>query len=406
MLKEKLRKYRFSILVLLLFGICLAAGYGLVSAGADAVGENPIQGINEDRSQILVSGENYVLNSDQEQKYEEEQEKKKEQRQEQEQQGAENNFQQRLEEKVQESESGKNVNGGTEGDQPGNGENGSGNGESGGDKPPAEEPDEPLPEPGGEEENTKTPVIITSLSDGQTVEGLRLVFTVEGKDYRGNRIESFNFDVKVNGIKVYSAGQNTYERTYRGELSDGANEIVITIKDDEGNAVTNYYKVYANKDGQMEEGGTVTVTMDTSVLGLGIKFIDTATFYEGDNVSDVILRALENNGYDYVGGLTGTAAVGWYLSEVTGAGITDGYKIPDPILQKLEEYGATEQEYDRDSLGEMDFYKNSGWMYRYNGEQLMSGMSNINVCDGDEIHLYFTLNLGYEYDGTWFNGSW
>ncbi|MEE0740807.1 MAG: DUF4430 domain-containing protein [Emergencia sp.] len=396
-----MRKYRFSILVLLLFGLCLAAGYGLVSAGADDVGENPIQGINEDRSQILVSGENYALNSDQEEKYEEEQEKKKEQRQEQEQRGAENNFQQRLEEKVQESESGKNVNGEIEGNQPGNGENGSGNGESGGDKPP-----EPLPEPGGEEENTKTPVIITSLSDGQTVEGLRLVFTVEGKDYRGNRIESFNFDVKVNGIKVYSAGQNTYERTYRGELSDGANEIVITIKDDEGNAVTNYYKVYANKDGQMEEGGTVTVTMDTSVLGLGIKFIDTATFYEGDNVSDVILRAIENNGYDYVGGLTGTAAVGWYLSEVTGAGITDGYKIPDPILQKLEEYGATKQGHERDSLGEMDFYKNSGWMYRYNGELLMSGMSNINVCDGDEIHLYFTLNLGYEYDGTWFNGSW
>lgn len=412
MLKEKWRKYRFSIMAVLLFGICLAAGYSVIAQGADAVGENPINGVNEERSQILISGENYALNSDQEQRYEEEKERKKAQIEEQKQQGEENRAQQRLDAKVQETVSGEKTGGGTEGNNSGSGENGRGDGgtgqgagDSGGDVPPAGEPDNPMPDPDEEEDTSKLPLIITSLSDGQTVEGLRLVFTVEGRDYQGNRIASFNFDVKVNGMKIYSSGQNTYERTYRGELADGANEIEITIKDDEGNAVTNYYKVYANKGGQMEEGGTVTVTMDTGVLGLGIKFVDTSTFYRGDNVSDVIVRALKKNGYDYQAGPTGGNAYGFYLSRVTGSGITAGYKIPEPILEKLEEYGATDQKHYQDSLGQEDFYKDSGWMYFYNGA-LLGGMSNYNVEDGDEIHLFFTLYLGYEYDGTWFNGSW
>lgn len=401
MLKEKLRKHKFSLIVILIIAVAFAAVYGTISGRAEAVSSNPIKQVNENRSQVLVFGEKYALNHKQEKDHKEEQKRKAKQIKEQEKQ--DNNVERRMNEKKQESDDGKS----TESDKGETATPGDGTGDSSNEeenpKPDEDESEEP-PESGDNEEISKIPRIITNLKDGQEVNGLRVKFTVEGRTYLGYKIESFNFDVKVNGVKIYSAGKDTYKRTYTANLNDGANEVEITIKDDDGNTVTNYYKVYANKDGPVKVGGTVTVTLDTRTIGLGYKFVDTSEFNKDDNIADVIIRALEKNGYGYVADQN--TSYGWYLPKITKPGITNGAKIPDPIKEKLDDMGATEGIYKNDSLAAGDFYKDAGWVYLLNNEYAGTGMANISVDDGDEIVVAFTLCMGFEYDGTWFNGSW
>lgn len=237
------------------------------------------------------------------------------------------------------------------------------------------------------------------------MEGNFLSFTVRATSYKNVQLGAFDITVTVNGSKIYSSGNQNGTISYRTSqsLRDGQNEVTIQATDDEGYTATKTYTVIVNSDQQQKEGGTMRVTLRADVLSLGVIFDETVVFYEGENLPYVVDRAFKQAGIVY--SYSGTFDYGFYLQRIYKTGVTDGYVIPGPILDKLEEENASWVGYEKDSLGEKDFYYWSGWVYRLDG-YFPDGFSAIPAEDGSEIEILFTLNNGNEYDGTWFNGDW
>ncbi|MDD7719173.1 MAG: hypothetical protein PUJ11_06720 [Eubacteriaceae bacterium] len=409
--KEFISKNRILIIIgIALFAVILGSAL-FIKSGTEDHGAYPLDGVNDKRSYIALTGEKYNLTEEQEQQYLLE-EKKREERIEE---------KKRDEKPVKEEykpddkdkpddiiEDGDNTSdepGGEPTDDPAEepedpGEN------SGGDDPGEEEPETPADDPGvSDEEESKRPTIICSLRDGETIDGAFLSFTVKGISYKNMVLGSGDIAVKLNGSKIYSSGQNNGIISYRTSenLNDGENEVVITAVDKDGNQATARYNVIINKEGPREEAGTMRVTLSADVLSLGTFFDVEVLFYEGENLPYVVDRAFQQAGMRY--SHAGRFDYGFYLDRVYMTGITEGYRIPDAIQEKLDQEGITSMGFDNDSLGEKDFYEHSGWMYMLDGV-FTDGFSTKPAEDGSEINLIFTLNYGYEFDGTWFNGSW
>ena len=376
------------------------------------VGENPIKGMNENFSHMPVTGKNYTLNYQQEQEYIKEEEQR------------ESFIEQEAElplESVDLKEtdknqniivsnpgvgSGNNENGNSEN---GNSENGngqsSGGGEGNGDLDNGSGEGEQGENTGGDDEYSKLPTIICSLTDGQEISGAFLSFTVEAISYKQVQLNSFCLNVTVNGNQLYSSGEQNGVISYRTseELQEGSNEVIITAVDKEGYTSTKNYYVNVNSGGERPEGGTMRVSLRADVLGLGTIMDETVTFYEGENLPYVVDRAFQQSGISY--SHSGTFDYGFYLQRIYLAGITNGYQIPQPIQQKLEEENCSFMGYESDSPGERDFYAWAGWVYRLDG-YFPDGFSTLPAGDGSEIEILFTLNNGAEYNGTWFTGNW
>ena len=129
--------------------------------------------------------------------------------------------------------------------------------------------------------------------------------------------------------------------------------------------------------------------MHANQLGLGTLVHKTAEFYVGESMADVINRECEAAGYQVVSGKS--PAQGFYISRIKKKGITDGWSISHEKLDQLGITDTSDLVYQKDSLGEKDFYKDSGWLYSVNGEYL-DGMSAVTVYDGDEIVFFFSLD--------------
>ena len=383
-------------LIMLFSGIC----YGVVKNTDESVGKNPITNINENRSQVLVSGEKYFLNSYQEKQYKKQQEKQRKQIQKKEREKPKNQFQDRIGQEISKDDKGdkgENSNGEQEKPETINPEN-------------PQEPDEnsgpAIPQvPEEEADKSKLPTIITDLRDGERIAGLKLSFSLKAKDYRGYKIEAFYFEVRVNGEKISSSGANNYERKYKVDVANGENKVQITVKDKEGNKVTQNFTIYADKDGIKEVIGKVRVTIEAKSIGKGniLETGMTVDIYKDESIAEVTKRVLDNYGIGYT--MKSSGYTGAYLSRIYKQGITDGFKIPSKLQNKLDEIGATEQSHKADSLGEFDFYRNSGWVCIFNDQYMETGTSNIDVVDGDEIRWGFTLNMGNEYQST-NKGGW
>lgn len=388
-----IHKYRVpAILAAVVLIFAAAACY--LTAQVEDHGRDPIDGINGNRSYIPVTGQGYSLNYEQENAYLEEEQRRAEAIEEKIQQQADR-------ETAQESsdahdETGPGDEGGESPDEDGGnntgGSTGAGEGENG-------------ENTGGDQDISRLPVIICSLTDGQTIDGAFLSFTVRATSYKNVPLSAFDITVTVNGSKIYSSGNQNGTVSYRTSqsLRDGQNEVIIQATDDEGYTATKIYTVLVNSDQQQKEGGTMRVTLRADVLGLGVIFDETVVFYEGENLPYVVDRAFKQAGITY--SYSGTFDYGFYLQRIYKTGVTDGYVIPGPILDKLEEENASWVGYEKDSLGEKDFYYWSGWVYRLDG-YFPDGFSAIPAEDGSEIEILFTLNNGNEYDGTWFYGDW
>lgn len=381
-LKKIAGKNKITLIIITLFIITAISFTAYIYGHDKLVGENPIDGLNEHRSHIIVKGENYSLNYEQEKEYEEEQTKKEDYIKEQ-------AVKRESEKKGFTPKPGK-------GKPTGNGQNqgggrDQGEGEGGGNT-------------GGEEEKSRLPVITTSLREGYEVSGSMLAFTVSAVDYKGYRIRRGNFDVKVNGIKIYSAGTD-YQGTYRSNVNSGSNTVMITVHDDKGHTAVKTYTVTADQEAPPKAGGTVTVTVEARTVGLGYLISSSnVEFYEGENVAYVIKRALEKNGF--TARTQSNPNYGMYIAGIGKPGITNGAVIPKKIQDKLDKEGASAMGISADSLGEGDFYGRSGWVFLYNNWYIDRGTSSIDLSDGDEIYMAFTTHFGYEYDGTWFYGKW
>ncbi len=368
---------------IVVIGLILSAGV-LIGKGY-AQEENPHKTLNDDRSLVYVTGDNYSLDKEKEQEYLEREKQKQE------------NFQKEPEEtsiyehlfentqKPSKKPAEQSNSGGTPG--------GSGN--------------NPGEHAGGEGEKTKQPVIICSLTNNQQVSGEYITFTVEAKDYKNNHLNSYYLTVTLNGNKLISSGTTNNVITYRNSdpLNEGINEITIKAVDEEGNTAVKTYIINANTQGEREEGGVVSIRIEAETLGLGtLAQNNSMPFYEGESVAFVVDRFLKESGipYDH----SGTFTSSFYLKRIYMPGITNGYKIPPKLLNKLDEENTSIVGFEADSLGQKDFYAGSGWMYMLNGA-VTDGMSTKTVYDGDEIHLGFTLNMIKEYNGEWFYyGEW
>lgn len=413
MIKERLKKNRISIMVLAAVIVAFAALSAIVAAWDEDVGDNPIVGVNEARSQLLMSGQGYSLNDKQEEEYQEKQEKLKEHIKEE--LTDETSAKSRIERSVAQAkenalsqdkdEFSSQNNGSSEGiesgEDVGNNEDAENNGE--GDQLPGtgeNEGGEPT-NPGGEE-TSKTPTIITSLTDGQQVSGNALTFTVKAVSYKNVMLDSFDVQVYLNGQRMYSSGTDGRGFiSYRadGLLNNGSNEISITATDEEGHTSTIIKQIEVDIKGNRPIEGTISFSLEAPSLGLGTLYSVNAEIYQGESTASFVDRVLRNAGFSIEH--SGTTSYGYYLKRLSKPGLTSGWKI-NPIVKKhLDEINAPETlNIMNNSLGEHDLYDPSGWVYSVNGSW-PDGMSAITLGDGDELRIVFTLYYGYEYDGTW-----
>lgn len=400
--RDIIHKYRVPVILAAVVLIFTAVACYLIAQEEDH-GRNPIDGINENRSYIPVTGQDYSLNYEQENAYLEEEQQRAEAIEEKIQQQPDRTDSQDNSEPQDENNLSKDQGGNHSGGQgSGSADEGGGNGTGGGSGAGEGEDGENI---GGDQDISRLPVIICSLTDGQTIDGAFLSFTVRATSYKNVQLGAFDISVTVNGSKIYSSGNQDGTVSYRTSQSprDGQNEVTIQATDDEGYTATKTYTVVVNSDQQQKEGGTMRVTLRADVLSLGVIFDETVVFYEGENLPYVVDRAFKQAGIVY--SYSGTFDYGFYLQRIYKTGVTDGYVIPGPILDKLEEENASWVGYEKDSLGEKDFYYWSGWVYRLDG-YFPDGFSAIPAEDGSEIEILFTLNNGNEYDGTWFYGDW
>ncbi len=254
----------------------------------------------------------------------------------------------------------------------------------------------------------KRPIIETSLKGDELVQGSVIAFRVRGIDYHGLIIDPFNYQVKLNGNLLYSTGKDDDGFvTYRNPepLLSGENEVSIRIEDDEGNSSEAIYRFTALEDEVKLEDEYVSLIVDARILGLGYLMSVQEQIYKDESAASFVNRVLEAYGFapDSVNNM-----YGYYLARLNKPdliGDADNISIPEALADYIGEIDLDAMY--NDSLGERDFNGYSGWVYLYNYSYTGVGLSNITLSDGDEIIICFTLANGAEYDGTWYYyGDW
>lgn len=273
-------------------------------------------------------------------------------------------------------------------------------------EPPAPTQEPPQTDP--EEENY--PVIATDLTDGETVNASYRTFYVQATDHYGNSLGAVSVEVAGNGQKLSFQGEPAAGiLAYRLELVEGANTIDIKATDEEGWTTTlPTFTIYKGEEEAPETAGSITISIEAGTVGLGTILPATSiSFYQGEQLSSVLLRLLQDTGFDWRndGNVTG----GFYLKAIGRGGISAGAAIPEDLLAHLKEVNCQLSDHDANWLGEFDFTMDSGWLYSVNGEYMNVGMSAYFPADGDEVRLRFSLYSGADVGGgtggeTW--GDW
>ena len=238
---------------------------------------------------------------------------------------------------------------------------------------------------------------VIGLTNGLTMKTPDLIVLVDGRSCNGQQLYANNYTVSVNGTVVSAPiSQSGYQFGYTAYLSNvGANTITITATDGDGYAATRSWTVY------YEEGTvTVTVSVEATTVGLGYLVAPTeVTVPGGTDAWTVVQQVLTENGYT-------VSVSGSYLSAIQRSGICSGFFIDSELMELIMADGMDEngagldpQPFSMDSLGELDFYRWSGWMYSYNGRYPGYSMSACKPQDGAEIRLRFTLALGKDIGG-------
>lgn len=379
----KVKKNKILLITLSCIILTVVLSMVFLNSKSGYYGKNPIKEVNENRSQILVTGSKYAMDYKQEEEYIEQEQQRAEIRKENQEKIGEQTG-------VASAENSKTENG-----KPGEGSDDPGGGSEG-----------PGGNVGGDEDESKKPKIECTLTNGQNVSGNYLSFDARATSYKQQIISSFDMYVAINGTRVTSSGTDARGWvTYKddGTLVDGSNVIVIKATDAEGYTSSVKYVVNVNLSGERPKEGFAYITVDAPSIGIGTIFSRKIEVYEGENVSSVLLRAFD--GTPITASFTGSINHGFYLSRIRSANILAGWSVDmiEPRVKKrLDDMNASFMGLPNDvnSLGEKDLYQWSGWVVAYNGIY-GDGMSTQSVLNGDEIRLSFTLHMGDEYNGTW-----
>ena len=267
---------------------------------------------------------------------------------------------------------------------------------------PTESPEEPV------EDNY--PKIATDLTDGDTVNASYRTFYIQATDHYGNSLGAAALTVTGNGERLSCQGEPAAGiLAYRLELAEGANTIEIKATDEEGYATTlPAFTLYKGEDAGPQVAGSITISIEAGTVGLGTILPATSIeYYQGEQLSSVLLRLLQNTGFDWRN--NGDATSGFYLKAIGRGGISANAAIPDDLMAHLQEVNCQLSDHDSNWLGEFDFTMDSGWLYSVNGEYMSVGMSSYFPADGDEVRLRFSLYSGADVGGgvngeTW--GDW
>lgn len=238
---------------------------------------------------------------------------------------------------------------------------------------------------------------VIGLTNGLTMKTPDLIVLVDGRSCNGQQLYANNYTVSVNGTVVSAPiSQSGYQFGYTAYLSNvGANTITITATDGDGYSATRSWTVY------YEEGDiTVTVSVEATTVGLGYLVPPTeVTVPGGTDAWTVVQQVLTENGYTVSGS-------GSYLSAIQRSGICSGFFIDSELMELIMADGMDEngagldpQPFSMDSLGELDFYRWSGWMYSYNGSYPGYGMNVCKPQDGSVIRVRYTLAMGKDIGG-------
>ena len=224
--------------------------------------------------------------------------------------------------------------------------------------------------------------------------------------------------------KSYGDSQPTYELYFDPpQLDDEETHIVRVLAwDGNGNSTTKVYTVTYHQISEGDPAGSVDVVLDATTIGLGILDTGTLDIVEGETAASVLLRFLQERGYepDYQGSTT----MNFYLRRISRGDIAYRANVPEHLWELILRDGITTNDnYDRDSIGEFDYTQGSGWMYSINGTQYEgTGMSGYKVRNGITIYVRFTLSYGKDiggydstgggygslssYCGLWINGGY
>lgn len=238
---------------------------------------------------------------------------------------------------------------------------------------------------------------VIGLTNGLTMKTPDLIVLVDGRSCNVQQLYANNYTVSVNGTVVPAPiSQSGYQFGYTAYLSNvGANTITITATDGDGYAVTRSWTVY------YEEGTvTVTVSVEATTVGLGYLVAPTeVTVPGGTDAWTVVQQVLTENGYT-------VSVSGSYLSAIQRSGICSGFFIDSELMELIMADGMDEngagldpQPFSMDSLGELDFYRWSGWMYSYNGSYPGYGFNVCKPQDGSVIRVRYTLAMGKDIGG-------
>lgn len=155
--------------------------------------------------------------------------------------------------------------------------------------------------------------------------------------------------------------------------------------------------------------GYVVLSIEKLTLGQGyIMEPQRVPYYTGENLAQVLDRALTTIGRDYEH--SGTLQDGFYLAAVEDAnrpsiGATvpdyiykmwDAVKAADPSAKPIADTDTRVPDY----LGEFDYYKQSGWMYSVNNSFPPVGAAGTAAADGLVVRWQFSLiGLGGDLGG-------
>ena len=224
--------------------------------------------------------------------------------------------------------------------------------------------------------------------------------------------------------KSYGDSQPTYELYFDPpQLGDEETHIVRVLAwDGNGNSTMKVYTVTYHQISEGDPAGSVDVVLDATTIGLGILDTGTLDIVEGETAASVLLRFLQERGYepDYQGSTT----MNFYLRRISRGDIAYRANVPEHLWELILRDGITTNDnYDRDSIGELDYTQGSGWMYSINGTLYEgTGMSGYKVRNGITIYVRFTLSYGKDiggydstgggygslssYCGLWINGGY
>lgn len=249
------------------------------------------------------------------------------------------------------------------------------------------------------------PTIASDLTDGEVVNGAYRTFYVRSEDYKGNYISAGSLVIYGNGNRLYATADDGEMVKYRLDLKDGANEITIKATDKEGRSTTVSYTIYKGNEAAAEPVGAITFSLEATTVGLGYLIGPSEeVFYEGEQLSYFIDRVLQKYGYTYR--YDGDLTNGFYLKHIVRTGITNGWSISEELQEKLRGVNSSMGGYHADSLGEYDFTSNSGWLYFVNGAQMSSGIATYYPANGDEVRIRFSLYDGADVGQSMHGETW